>query len=68
MILALVGILCAGPLTGLLAVIFGGIALSGMGKTGDNRGHGMAVTGLVLGIIDIFFGIIGLLMWMHHHH
>jgi uncharacterized membrane protein len=67
MILALVGIVCAGPITGLLGIIFGSIALSGMSQTGDNRGHGMAVTGVVLGIIDIVFHCIGVAMMMHNH-
>lgn len=68
MILSLVGLLCFGPVTGLLAVIFGGIALSGMSKTGDNRGRGMAVTGLVLGILDMVFGALWFSVYMHRHH
>ena len=65
MILSIVGVLCFGPVTGLLAIIFGGIALSGMGKTGDNRGRGMAVTGLVLGILDVVFGILWISIYVH---
>lgn len=55
MILALVGLLLFGfgIITGILAIVYASQAMSGMSRTGDQRGKGMAITGLVIGIIDI---------------
>ena len=63
MILSICGLVLFGFITGLLAVIFAGIALSGMRQTGDNEGRGMAIAGLVLGIIDIVGWLIGMGIW-----
>jgi hypothetical protein len=60
LVLSICGLFCFGFITGLLAVIFAAVALSGMGKTRNDDGKGMAITGLVLGIIDI----IGWLIWL----
>jgi Domain of unknown function (DUF4190) len=68
MILSIVGVVCFGFVTGLLGLIFGSIALSGMNKSGDNRGRGMAITGIVLGIIDIVCGVLWIGFYMSHHH
>jgi hypothetical protein len=68
MVLSLIGLLCLGIITGPLGIIFGAIALSGMNKSGDNRGRGMAVTGLVVGILDIFFGIAWFMYFLNHRH
>jgi hypothetical protein len=61
MILAICGLFLFGFITGVLAIIFAGIALSGMGRTANEDGKGMAITGLVLGIIDVigWFILIG---------
>jgi len=50
MVLGIVGIFtfCAGILFGILAVIFGAVALNGMGRSRNNEGRGMAIAGLVL--------------------
>jgi len=51
LVLGLVGIFF-GLITSILAIIFGGVAISQINKSeGQIGGHGMAVAGLVLGII-----------------
>jgi hypothetical protein len=52
---------CA-PLLGILGLIFSGIALSGMSKSGNPDGKGMAVAGLVIGIIDVAGGALVLII------
>ncbi len=52
LVLGLVGLFCFGIITGPLAIVFGGMALSGMGLTGNQDGRGMAIAGLVMGILD----------------
>jgi hypothetical protein len=54
----------------VLAVIFGAIALSQSGKNPDFKGKGMAVAGLVMGIIVIVFWVViiivlGSLFWWY---
>jgi uncharacterized membrane protein YvbJ len=44
----------------LLAVIFGGIAMSQTSKDPNLKGRGMAVAGLVLGIL----GMVGIVIWI----
>lgn len=53
MVLGICGVFCFGFITGVLAIIFAGVSLSGMGRTGNTDGKGMAIAGLVLGIIDV---------------
>jgi predicted RNA-binding Zn-ribbon protein involved in translation (DUF1610 family) len=40
-----------GILLGIIAIVFGNVALKGMAKSGNDQGRGMAVAGLVLGIV-----------------
>lgn len=54
MVLALSGLLLFAIPCGILAVIFSGIGIKQGGK-------GFATTGLVVGIIDIVFGVINLI-------
>ena len=76
MVLGIVGVFtfCVGILFGIIAVIFGGVALNGMARSRNNEGKGMAIAGLVLGIIEcagwglwylFFMAAIGSLP--HHH-
>jgi uncharacterized membrane protein YvbJ len=44
----------------LLAVIFGGIAMSQTSKDPNLKGRGMAIAGLVLGIL----GMVGIVIWI----
>ena len=55
-VLGLIGVLVWGFLFGVLAVIFGAIALSKMDK-GD-RGYGLAIAGLILGIVAVLVFIL----------
>ena len=59
-VLSLVGIFCVGFITGTLAVIFGGVAISKISKNPGLKGNGLAVAGLVIGIVDI----IGWVIWL----
>jgi predicted RNA-binding Zn-ribbon protein involved in translation (DUF1610 family) len=61
MILGIIGIFipCIGALLGILATIFGGVALGGMNRSQNSDGKGMAITGLVLGILEL----IGWILW-----
>jgi hypothetical protein len=59
LVLGLVG-LCV-PLCPLLAVIFGAIALSQISKTGQ-EGKGMAIAGLILGIVKIALGVLWVIL------
>jgi hypothetical protein len=54
MVLGIVGIFtgCIGIVFGITATVFGFVALNGMKRSGNREGRGMAVTGIVLGIID----------------
>jgi hypothetical protein len=53
-VLGLVGLLIFGLLFGLLAIIFSAIGLGKINKDPSRwRGKGLAVAGLVIGIIDI---------------
>ena len=70
MVCGIVGLVSpgAGIILSILAIIFGGV---GMGRTRRNpelRGRGMAITGLVLGIVGVVFtvlivGILASYMW-----
>ncbi len=42
---------CFGIVFGIVGVVFGTIALNGMKKSGNTEGRGMAITGIVLGLI-----------------
>ncbi len=52
MICGIGGLLICGP-AGIVAIILGIVALNGMSSSGNNAGHGSAVTGIVLGGITI---------------
>ena len=48
---------------GLLAVALGGVAMSKSGNDPARGGRGMAVTGLVIGIITLAVALIRILIW-----
>lgn len=56
-------VLCTNLITGVPAVIFGGLALSRANK-GLAGGKGMAITGLATGIIGCVIGITGLIYYL----
>jgi len=47
----------------VLAIIFGGVAISQTGKDPTLGGRGMAIAGLVLGIIIVAVWIITIIWW-----
>jgi len=61
-VMGIVGIIFFGPLA-ILAIIFGAIGISQIGKDPSLKGKGMAVAGLVLGIIAGAFWIISIIFW-----
>lgn len=56
MVCGIVGFFFLGLVLGIMAIIFGGVALSR-----NTKGKGMAVTGLVLGIIEVIANIV---LWL----
>jgi len=61
LVLGLVGIFF-GLITSILAIVFGGVALSQINKSeGEIGGHGMAIAGLVLGIIMTIIWVVVLI-------
>ena len=50
----------AGIIIGILALVFSGTALSGMGRSGNPQGKGLATAGLIIGIL----GLIGQVGWI----
>jgi Domain of unknown function (DUF4190) len=51
----------AGPLAGIPAIVLGAISLKQIRETGED-GRGMAVAGLVLGIIGVALVVLGTLL------
>lgn len=59
LVVSLVGLLCFGVILGPLAIIFGAIALSKANSEPHMYGgKGMAVAGLIIGIVDIIGWVI----------
>ena len=54
-VVSLVGLACAGIVLGPVAIVLASIALNNMKRTGITRGKGLAVAGLVIGIVDLLF-------------
>lgn len=54
-------LICCSP----LGIIFGGIAISQINKDPNQEGKGMAIAGLVIGIIGTVFGFIGFLLYLY---
>jgi hypothetical protein len=59
LILGIASLFCFGFITGIIAIILGGVALSKIGR-GEASGKGMAIAGLILGII----GLVGWVIWL----
>ena len=53
---------------GVIAIILGSVAMNGMKRTGNMQGRGMALAGLILGIIDIVSGAAIAMVWIHNMH
>ena len=54
-VVSLVGLACFGIVLGPVAIVLSVIAMNNMKRTGINRGKGLAVAGLVIGIVDLLF-------------
>jgi len=68
LVCGLVGLAC-GIILGIIAIILGVIARNGMRKSGNMQGYGLALAGVILGIIDIVSHGIFNFFWitnMHH--
>lgn len=61
LVLGILGLLCCGFFTGIPAIILGRSAKSEIAQSGQSGG-GMAIAGMVLGIIAVVFGIIVLIL------
>jgi hypothetical protein len=57
-VLGIIGIFTMPLLLGLLATIFGAIALSMIRREGAYHGRGLALAGLILGIVLMVAGLI----------
>jgi hypothetical protein len=64
MILSLVGLICVGIICGPLAIVFASQALSGMKRSGNEDGKGMAIAGLVIGIIEVVLNLLSILVFV----
>jgi len=62
LVMGIVGFIFFGPLA-ILAIIFGAIGIGQTGKDPTLKGKGMAVAGLVLGIIAIAGWVLALIFW-----
>ena len=60
----MVGLLCAVPIPGIIAVILGFVALSQMKNAPHPTGRGLAIGGIVMGGINLVFFIVGILWFL----
>lgn len=60
------GLVCCGPIFGIIAVILGAVAINGMNRVGNPKGKGFAIAALVIGILDIIVGIFTSIYFMKH--
>lgn len=60
-----IAVLCTGILGGILAVVFGNVALSRIDESqGMEKGRGMAITGIVFGWIAIGLTAVVAAVWL----
>ena len=60
-----IAVLCTGIIGGILAVVFGNLALSRIAESnGRQRGRAMAISGIVLGWIAIGLTAIAAVAWL----
>jgi len=60
-----IAVLCTGILGGILAVVFGNLALSRIDESqGMEKGRGMAITGIVFGWIAIGLTAVVAAVWL----
>jgi len=59
----MIGLLCAIPIPGIIAVLFGIIALGQMRTAPNPTGRGLAIAGIVMGAVNLAFFVFGML-WL----
>lgn len=59
----MIGIACAVPVPGIIAVILGILALSQMRQSPNSTGRGLAIAGIVMGAVNLAFFLFGLLFF-----
>ncbi|HET6246058.1 MAG TPA: GYF domain-containing protein [Tepidisphaeraceae bacterium] len=57
MVCSICGLFCCGILA-IVGPILGMVALSGMKKTGNNEGRGMAIAGIIIGIVVVILNVL----------
>jgi hypothetical protein len=60
----MVGLICAVPIPGIVAVILGFLALSQMKNAPHPTGRGLAIAGIVMGAINLAFFVFGILWFL----
>ncbi len=65
MILGILGLVCCGFVTGIIAVVLGGQAKNEIAQShGAQTGEGMAKAGVILGWVAIALSILGIIAWI----
>lgn len=62
-----IGVVIAGPFASIPAVVLGSMSLRQIQQTGED-GHGLAMTGVVLGIIGTLISVIGIIFFIAFWH
>lgn len=57
----MVGLICALPIPGLIAVILGMVALSQMKNAPHSTGRGLAIAGIVMGAVNLAFFVFAII-------
>jgi hypothetical protein len=52
-VIAMLGIVCAGMVLGVAAITLGGLALRAISRQADLKGRGLAMAGLLTGIVEV---------------
>jgi hypothetical protein len=52
-VVAMLGIVCAGMVLGVAAIVLGGLALWAISRHADLKGRGLAMAGLLTGIVEV---------------
>ena len=63
LVCGLSGAFCGGLPLGILAIVFGEIAKNEIARYPNVGGEKMALAGRVLGVLDIIFGVVLLIVW-----